>query len=118
MKELLSFGIGSVFLFPCIPCACEHDAGSENIGADECLGILNASVDMAFRSKVYNAVDVVLIEDLFDGILIGYISLYEGVILPAFNVLEVLKVSCVCEHIHVDDTDLVSVLFEHVVDVV
>ena len=46
VKELLSLGICSVFLLPCVPCACQHDTRSEYIGADEGLGILDAPVYM------------------------------------------------------------------------
>ena len=108
MEELLSFGISSVFFFPCVTSAGKHDAGSQDVGSDEGLGILDASVYMRLCCEVNYTVDVIFIKDLLDGILIGDISSDKSVITLTLKVLEILKVSCISKNVYVDDTNVIN----------
>ena len=52
---------------------------------------------MALGGKVYNRVDILFLKDLFQKCRVGYIALYELIIIGAFNALQVLKVSGIGE---------------------
>ena len=67
---------------------------------------------------MHNSVNIVLIEYLLDGILVGNIRSDKSIILPVLDILKVLKISGVCEDIHIDDADIIIILLKHVVDVV
>ena len=73
---------------------------------------------MAFRRKVNHAVDVVLRENLRNGFLIRDVRPDKRIIRIVLNVLQVLKVSCIREDVHIDDTDRIPVFAEHVVNVI
>ena len=73
---------------------------------------------MALCCEMYNSVDIVLGKNLLDCLLVTDISPYKCIVRLVCDILEVLKVSCVGEHIHIDDADSVAILLKHVVYVV
>ena len=73
---------------------------------------------MAFGCEMYHAVNIVLRENFADGFLVADICLHESVIITLLHILEILQVSRIGQGIHINDTDLVIVFFEHVMNVV
>jgi len=67
---------------------------------------------------MYHTVDIVLCEDLADGFLVADIGFYEGVIVTFFHILQVLKIACIRQCIHVDDANFIVVFLKHVMNVV
>ena len=118
MKELFPFGVGAVFLLPCRSCAVEHNGGTQHIGLYKHLGIFDAAVHMAFCCEMYHTVYIIFRKYLTDGILITDVCLYESIIGSFVDTFQILKVSCVCQRIHVYYTYLFAVLFQHVVYVI
>ena len=57
-------------------------------------------------------------ENFADGFLVADICLHESVIITLLHILEILQVSRIGQGIHINDTDLVIVFFEHVMNVV
>ncbi len=73
---------------------------------------------MALRREMYDAVDIVLLENLVDRLGVADVRLDKCVVGLVLDVLQVLKVACIGKLVHIYDTDLIAVFFEHVVDVV
>ena len=53
-----------------------------------------------------------------DRILVTDIGSYKRVIRAVLDILKVLEVACVCKLVDIDDTYVVAVFFEHVMNVV
>ena len=67
---------------------------------------------------MYHTVDIVLCKDLADGFLVADICFHEGVIVTFFHILQVFKIACIRQGIHVDDADLIVIFLKHVMNVV
>ena len=46
------------------------------------------------------------------------ICLDKGVIIPRLHILQVLKVACISQLVHIDNPDLISVFAEHIVNII
>ena len=118
MQELFAFLEAAVLKLPCCLGTVQHDSRSQYIGLYEDLRIADTSVHVAFRCEMYHTVDIVLCEDLADGFLVADIGFYEGVIVTFFHILQVLKIACIRQCIHVDDANFIVVFLKHVMNVV
>ena len=118
MEEFLSLLEASVLELPCRLGTVEHDCRTKHIGLYEHLRIPDASVYMALCRKVDNSVNIILREDLCNCLFVCNVCLYECIVVSIFNILKILKVSGIGQCIHIDDSDLIVILFKHIVDVI
>ena len=73
---------------------------------------------MAFRRKMYDTVDVILVKDPVDRLRVADVRFYKCIILTIFDVFQILKISGISQLVHIDDADLVVIFPEHVMNVV
>ena len=73
---------------------------------------------MAFCREMNHTVNLVLCENLRNGFLIRNVCPDKRIIRIVLNVLQVLKISCIRENIHIDNADRISVFAKHVVNVI
>ena len=118
MKEFLALLKCSVRKLPCRFCCIEHHKCPEYICLYKYIRIFNASINMTLCSKMYYSVNLVLFKNLVNRICITDICLYKCVIFSVFYIFQVLKISCICQLIYIDDADFVVILFKHVMNVV
>lgn len=118
MQELLAFFEAAIGKLPGCLGTVQHHCSTQDIGLYEDLRVADTSVYMAFCRKMYHTVDIILCENFADGILVTDISLDKGVVLTLLHVLEILKIACIGQCIHVDDTDFIIVFFKHVMNIV
>lgn len=88
---------------PVFPCGLDEGEGANDIGLDEGLRPFDGVVDMAFCSKVDDALDIMLAEEAIYQCFITDVALDEGVVGHAFAFPEVVKVPCIGEFVKVDD---------------
>ena len=85
------------------PGCLDEGEGTDDVGLDESFGSFDGVVDMAFRRKVDDALDVVLVEEVVYQRFIADVSLDEGVVGHTSAFPEVVQVACIGEFVEVDD---------------
>ena len=118
MKEALSLLVASVRILPGRPRTVKHNGRSQNIGLYKHLRVLDAPVHMALRRKVNHPVDFVFLENFGDGFLVADIRFDKGIILPLLHLFQIFQIPRIGQCVHVDDADLVVILFKHVMNIV
>ena len=73
---------------------------------------------MALCREMHYPVDIVLLENLRNGILIANIRLHKGIILSVLVIFQILQVARIGQLVHVDNTDLVVIFAEHIMDII
>ena len=96
--------------------AVQHIRRAEHIGPDKQLRLQNGTVHVGLRGKMHDDVDVILREHPADRVLVADIRLHKGVVRQIFHRSQIFRIAGVCQRIHVDDPDIVSVGPEHMVD--
>ena len=76
---------------------------THHVGLGKGEGILDGAVHVGFRCKVDDAVHVLLLHKFQDTIEVADVHLHKAVVGLVLNVLEVGKVSRICEFVQVDD---------------
>ena len=67
---------------------------------------------------MYYSVDIVLFKYLRYCILVADVCLNKCVIISVLDILKILKVTCVCKLVNIDNTNFIIVLSEHIMNVV
>ena len=73
---------------------------------------------MALRRKMYYPVNIVFCKNFCDSFLVADIGLYKGIIFSVFNILQIFQISRISQGIHIDNPNGVTVLAEHIMNVV
>ena len=73
---------------------------------------------MALCREMYDAVDIIFFKYLIDCFRIADISFYKCIIGAVLDVLKVLEITCICKFVDIDDTDLIAVFFEHIMNII
>ena len=90
-------------LFPVIPGRFKKLEGPLDVAINEWRRIVDAAVDMGFRSKVNHRIDGKLFEHLIELFLFSEISLKKMIIRLGFNPSQVGEVPCICQRVKIDD---------------
>ena len=118
MKEFLSFFERAIRQFPRRLRAVQHNGCSQHIGLHKHFRVLDTSVHMALGCKMNHTINIIFRKYFADGFFITDISADECVVGLVLNILQVLQIAGICEHIYVNDADFIAVLLKHVVNVV
>ena len=118
MKEFLVSLKCSIRKFPCLLSSIKHNRCTHNISLHKHLRITDTSVNVALRSKMNNSVYVILCKNLLNCFPIAYISLDKCVVIPVFYIFKILQITCICQNIHINYTNLIVVLSKHIVNII
>ena len=118
MKEFLTLFECSVRKLPSLFSCVEHSSRSENISLNEDLGIYNRSVNVAFCREMNDSVYVILFKDLIDGVSVANICFDKSIIVAILYILKILKISRICKCINIYNTNIITIFFEHIVNIV
>ena len=118
MQEFLAFLETAVRQFPCGFRTVQHDCCAQYIGLHKHFRIFDTSVHMALCRKMHHSVNVIFRKDLADRILVTDICLDKRIVVTVLDILQILQIPRIGECIHIDDADLIPILFEHVMNVV
>ena len=108
----------SVRQLPCSLSTVQHGCGTKYIGLNEYLRIPDTPVNMALCREMHHSVDVILCKNLLNRLSVGNVRPDKLVVHSVLNILEILQIARVCQHIHVDDTNIISVFLKHIVNII
>jgi len=100
---------GAVCLFPVITRAVKQGKRAHHVRFDERLGPQNGTVDMAFRCKVHNRIDIVLLQDALYLRPVAYVCFFKEIPFPAvflFYIRKALKIACIGKAVDVYNLSL------------
>ena len=73
---------------------------------------------MALSCEMYDAVDIIFLKDLVDCFRITDISFYKCIIGAILDILKILEIARICQLVDIDNTDLIAVFFEHIMNII
>ena len=118
MQEFLSLLKCTVRKFPRCLGGCQHRECSEHIRSCKYARILDASVNVALGREMNDAVDIIFLKYLIDRFRIADIGFYKCIVGTVLDILKILEITGVCQLVDVDNTDLITVFFEHIMYVI
>jgi len=118
MQKLLAFLESTIREFPCYLCTVQHNGCTKDIGLNKDFRILDGTIYMRLCCKMNHTVNIIFCKDLADGFLIADICLDKGIILSVLDIFQIFKISCVCQLVHVDNTDLIVIFAEHIMNII
>ena len=117
MEELFPFFIGSVFLFPCISCGIQKNCRSNHIRLHKNLRILDTSVYVALCRKMYNSVNIVLLENLIYSFYITDVFFNKDIVFIVFKFFQIFRISCISKFIQINNFNIL-ILFKHIMNII
>ena len=118
IEEFLILFKASVRQLPCCFCCVQHNQSTQYVGLYEYFRILDTAVYMALCCEMNHAVDIVLLEDFGNGFAVTDVCSYESVVRIILHILQILQITCIGQHVHIDNTDLLTVFAEHIMNVI
>ncbi len=98
-------------------CCIQHHKCSKHVCLYKHFRILNASVNMALRSKMNHSLDIIFSNSALIASL-SQISAFTIIIRLVFNVFQVLKISRISQFVYINDLNFVTIFSEHIMDIV
>lgn len=105
--------------FPAGPgtlCSIKQREGSKNVCRHKCISGSNGTVNMALCRKVNDIIYLVITKDPVDQLFIADVTFDKSVIYTIRNICKIFRIPCIGELVKIENTDLFTVLPEHVVD--
>ena len=105
--------------FPAGPgtlCSIKQREGSKNVCRHKCISGSNGTVNMALGSKVNDIIYQVITKDPVHQLFVADITFDKGIICTIRDICKIFRITCIGELVKIEDTDLFSLLPEHVVD--
>ena len=93
----------AIKIIPAQACGLKKGECTHYIGLGKCEGILYGTIHMGFGRKVYDAVDLFVLQELADGFEVADVQFYELVVRFILDILKIGKVTGVSKFIDIYD---------------
>jgi hypothetical protein len=67
---------------------------------------------------MYHSVDIIFCEYFCNSFFITDICFYKCIVISAFNICKIFKVTCIGKLIYVDYSDIITILIKHIVNII
>ena len=73
---------------------------------------------MALRRKMYHPVNLIFRKNPSDGLPVRNICFYKCIIITSLNFRQILKIPRICQHVYIDNANLIPVFAKHIMDII